>query len=194
VVAATNRDLEEAVRRGSFRLDLYHRVQVVEIVLPPLRERREDVPRLIEVFLADLAAEHGRRLLLTREAVERLAKLDWPGNVRQLRNVLERLVVSHGDGPVTASDLDWLAPGARKGSVVDDTAPGGIARPPGANGAATGIASGSAGAEVGTERDRVLEALERAGHVQARAARLLGLTVRQLRYRVAKFGIQVERF
>jgi Nif-specific regulatory protein len=186
VVAATNRDLEEAVRRGSFRLDLYHRVQVVEIVLPPLRERREDVPRLIEVFLADLAAEHGRQLLLTSEAVERLERLDWPGNVRQLRNVLERLVVSHGDGPVAASDLDWLAPGAGKASFVDDAAPGEIARPP--------VASDAAGPEAGTERDRVLDALERAGHVQARAARLLGLTVRQLRYRVAKFGIQVERF
>jgi Nif-specific regulatory protein len=186
VVAATNRDLEEAVRRGAFRLDLYHRVQVVEIVLPPLRERREDVPRLAEVFLADLAAEHGRQLLLTREAVERLEGLDWPGNVRQLRNVLERLVVSHGDGPVTASDLDWLAPGAGKASFVDDAAPGEIARPP--------VASDAAGPEAGTERDRVLDALERAGHVQARAARLLGLTVRQLRYRVAKFGIQVERF
>jgi Nif-specific regulatory protein len=190
VVAATNRDLEEAVRQGSFRLDLYHRVQVVEIVLPPLRERREDVPRLAEVFLADLAAEHGRQLTLTREAVGALQRLDWPGNVRQLRNVLERLVVSHGEGPVTASDLDWLAPGAGKACPVQDAAPPASAparsRP--------GGASEAAGADAATERDRVLEALERAGHVQARAARLLGLTVRQLRYRVAKFGIQVERF
>jgi Nif-specific regulatory protein len=186
VVAATNRDLEEAVRRGAFRLDLYHRVQVVEIVLPPLRERREDVPRLIEVFLADLAAEHGRQLLLTREAVERLEGLDWPGNVRQLRNVLERLVVSHGDGPVAASDLDWLAPGVGKASFVEDALPPANVPAP--------VASEAAGAEAGTERDRVVDALERAGHVQARAARLLGLTVRQLRYRVAKFGIQVERF
>jgi Nif-specific regulatory protein len=186
VVAATNRDLEEAVRQGSFRLDLYHRVQVVEIFLPPLRERRDDVPRLAEVFLADLAAEHGRRLTLTREALEALQRLDWPGNVRQLRNVLERLVVSHGEGPVTASDLDWLAPGIGKPFPTDAAAPPEIAP--------VNIAVEAGGAEPGSERERVLDALERAGHVQARAARLLGMTVRQLRYRVAKFGIQVERF
>ena len=79
VVAATNRDLEEAVRSGAFRLDLYHRVQVVEIVLPPLRDRADDVPRLAEAFLADLAAEHGRRLILTRDAMLALQRLQWPG-------------------------------------------------------------------------------------------------------------------
>ncbi len=181
LVAATNRDLEEAVRQGVFRLDLYHRLQVVEIVLPPLRQRRDDVPVLVEFLLADLEREHGRRLSFSREAMSVLARHDWPGNVRQLRNVLERLTVAHGEGPVCAEDLDWLpsAEPLRCGAAPVDPAP------PDAPGAARSEES---------EADRVREALERAGHVQARAARLLGLTVRQLRYRVAKFGIQVERF
>ncbi len=182
LVAATNRDLEEAVRSGSFRIDLYHRLQVVEIVLPPLRQRRDDVPVLVDFLLADLEREHGRRLSFSREAMSVLGRYDWPGNVRQLRNVLERLTVSHGQGPVSADDLDWLRaapppcdpppePRADRDPVPDRVADSGE-----------------------SEQERILNALERAGHVQARAARLLGMTVRQLRYRVAKFGIQVERF
>jgi Nif-specific regulatory protein len=179
LVAATNRDLEEAVREGIFRLDLYHRLQVVEIVLPPLRERRDDVPVLVDFLLADLEREHGRRLSFSREAMAFLAHYDWPGNVRQLRNVLERLTVSHGHGPVSADDLDWLpAPAPCESSPAPAEEP----------------AEEEAGGGSGTERERILRALERAGHVQARAARILGMTVRQLRYRVAKFGIQVERF
>jgi Nif-specific regulatory protein len=185
LVAATNRDLEEAVRRGEFRLDLYHRLQVVEIVLPPLRQRRDDVPVLVDYLLADLEREHGRRLAFSREAMAMLARYDWPGNVRQLRNVLERLTVSHGNGPVSTDDLDWLQE-ARP--ISCGPAPSTVRAPVGE--AETPDAAGPAE----SERERVLRALERAGHVQARAARLLGLSVRQLRYRIAKFDIQVERF
>jgi len=174
LVAATNRDLEAAVRAGSFRLDLYHRLQVVELELPPLRERPDDVPLLVRHFLDELAAEHGRTLAFAPDALRRLQALPWPGNVRQLRNVLERLVVSHGAGTVAAEDLAWLAEAH-------------------AAGAPAGPAEAEATPAV-TERDRVAEALVRAGHVQARAARLLGMTVRQLRYRVRKYGIAVERF
>jgi len=170
LVAATNRDLEEAIRAGTFRLDLFHRLQVVEIALPPLRERREDVPLLAASFLDELAAEHGRRLVLAPDALELLVAHDWPGNVRQLRNTLERLVVAHGEGAVTGADLEWL----RTPTAIP-----------------TPIATATA---TPTERDRILDALSRAGHVQARAARLLGLSVRQLRWRIAKYGIAVERF
>jgi Nif-specific regulatory protein len=179
LVAATNRDLEAAVRAGSFRLDLFHRLQVVELELPPLRERAEDVLLLARHFLDELAAEHGRALALSPEAVRRLQALPWPGNVRQLRNALERLVVSHGTGPVTAADLAWLAD--RDPAPEREPEPGHERAPRRPSAAAT-------------ERERVAEALVRAGHVQARAARLLGMTVRQLRYRVRKYGIEVERF
>jgi transcriptional regulator with GAF, ATPase, and Fis domain len=148
---------------------------VVEIALPPLRERREDVPLLAASFLDELAAEHGRRLALAPDAMELLVAHDWPGNVRQLRNTIERLVVAHGEGTVRAADLEWLraagptaTPTATPTSTADAASPG--------------------------ERQRIEEALGRAGHVQARAARLLGLSVRQLRWRIAKYGIAVERF
>ncbi len=182
LVAATNRDLEEAVRSGSFRIDLYHRLQVVEIVLPPLRQRRDDVPVLVDFLLADLEREHGRRLSLSREAMAALGRYDWPGNVRQLRNVLERLTVSHGQGPVSADDLDWLRATTPPCEAPPEPRAESLAVPDRV------VDSGD------SEQERILNALERAGHVQARAARLLGMTVRQLRYRVAKFGIQVERF
>jgi len=187
LVAATNRDLEEAVRRGEFRLDLYHRLQVVEIELPPLRARREDVPLLAACFLEDLCTEHGRRIELAADAVAALADHDWPGNVRQLRNALERLVVAHRGGTVRAEDLGWLratpTPTPTSTSTANPTST-----------SAANPTSTAPAAVARTERDRVLDALARAGHVQARAARLLGMSVRQLRYRIAKYGIAVERF
>ncbi len=192
LVAATNRDLEEAVRRGTFRLDLFHRLQVVEIALPPLRERPEDVPLLVDRFLVELEAEHGRALVLAQDAIDALKAFGWPGNVRQLRNVLERLVVSHGEGRVTAADLGWLTDPAPTPTPTPSPSPSPDPSPdpdPDPNRIAAPTPAGDA-----TERQRVSDALVRAGFVQARAARLLGLTVRQLRYRVRKYGIAVERF
>jgi Nif-specific regulatory protein len=189
IVAATNRDLEEAVRAGTFRLDLYHRLHVVEIHLPPLRERTEDLPRLAAHFIEELAREHGRLLELAPDALEAFRGFEWPGNVRQLRNVLERLVVAHGDRGVTAADLGWLRVSSTASATPTSTAtPTSVATStPTATSAATATATA-------IERERVESALVRAGHVQARAARLLGMSVRQLRYRIKKFGIEVERF
>ncbi|MGA8891671.1 MAG: sigma 54-interacting transcriptional regulator, partial [Anaeromyxobacteraceae bacterium] len=188
LVAATNRDLEVAVRQGAFRLDLYHRLQVVEIVLPPLRQRRDDVPVLVDHLQAELEREHGRRLSFSREALALLSRYDWPGNVRQLRNVLERLTVSHGSGPVSADDLDWLVLAEPPCEVPAPARAPARARP------SHETADPEDAAPGGSEKERVVRALERAGFVQARAARLLGMTVRQLRYRIAKFQIPVERF
>jgi Nif-specific regulatory protein len=195
LVAATNRDLEAAVRDGQFRLDLYHRLQVVEVVLPPLRSRPDDVPLLARHFLALLEEEHGRSVAISAGAMEALARAPWPGNVRQLRNVLERLVVSHPSGQVTAADLEpLLPPEPEPGALLDLAAPS-VAAPPAVNEVAQPLPGGpQPPPPAPDERSRVIEALHRAGHVQARAARLLGMTVRQLRYRIAKHGIVVERF
>jgi two-component system nitrogen regulation response regulator NtrX len=94
VIAATNKDLEEEIHRGTFRDDLYFRLNVIPFHVPPLRERREDIPVLARHFVEALSAEHGRRpKVLTPEALEVLSRLPWPGNVRELRNIIERLVI-----------------------------------------------------------------------------------------------------
>jgi two-component system nitrogen regulation response regulator NtrX len=94
VIAATNKNLEEEIRRGAFREDLFFRLNVIPFHVPPLRERREDIPLLARHFMASLSAEYGRRPKeLAREALDLLSSLPWPGNVRELRNIIERLVI-----------------------------------------------------------------------------------------------------
>ena len=97
IIAATNRDLEEEIARGTFRSDLYYRLNVIQLHLPPLRERREDIPVLAKHFLARSSRETGESLSLSDEAMELLTEYDWPGNVRELENALERAVVVSGD-------------------------------------------------------------------------------------------------
>jgi len=113
IVAATNRDIEAAVREGRFREDLFYRLNVIPVVLPPLRERKEDIPDLARFFMRRFAAETKKPFAeITREAEEKLAAYDWPGNVRELANVIERAVVL-GPGPkLTAGDLSPRIGGA----------------------------------------------------------------------------------
>jgi two-component system nitrogen regulation response regulator NtrX len=117
VVAATNRDLEADVKTGRFRLDLFHRLNVFPVVLPPLREHPEDLPLLVEHLLARLSEEHGRQApRLAPDAIEALRAHPWPGNVRELRNLLERLFILHGSetitGPMVRASLPLPAPRA----------------------------------------------------------------------------------
>ena len=116
VVAATNKDLQDEIAEGRFREDLYYRLNVVPIHLPPLRERREDVPMLVQHF-ADRMARSSRVAAKTfsRGAVDRLAALDWPGNVRELRNTVERLLILSNSDQVRPEDVDLLAPGRAAG-------------------------------------------------------------------------------
>jgi Nif-specific regulatory protein len=174
LVAATNRDMEAAVRNGTFRLDLYHRLSVVNVFLPPLRERPDDIGLLAQHFLAELCREHGRDLEFSPAALDLLVLQRWPGNVRELRNAVERAVISAAGPLVGAGDLD-LGEGDPLAAANEDVFPASEGAPP-------------------DERGRVRAALERSGFVQAKAARLLGMTVRQLAYRVRKYGIELERF
>jgi len=106
VVAATNRSLKEAVSIGSFRDDLYYRLNVLAIYLPPLRERKADIPLLVRRFIGELATEHDRKFQgITPEALQILVDADWPGNVRQLRNLIESMVVLAPEGEIRASDI-----------------------------------------------------------------------------------------
>jgi len=115
VIAATNKDIEAMVKEEAFRDDLYFRLNVIPIDVPPLRERREDIPLLVEYFLAELAAEYGRApKKMTPEALEKLLAQDWPGNIRELRNLIERLVImtpSETIGPEGIARKDTFAAG-----------------------------------------------------------------------------------
>jgi len=113
VLAATNKDLRQEIAEGRFREDLLYRLNVVEIVVPPLRERLADVPLLVAHFVADLCAANGLgQRQVSPEAVERLRRRPWPGNVRELRNAVERLLILSAGRTVTAADVDRLLPGA----------------------------------------------------------------------------------
>jgi two-component system nitrogen regulation response regulator NtrX len=110
VIAATNKTLENEIAAGKFREDLYYRLNVVPIHVPPIRERREDIPMLAQYFAATLSAREGiQPRTFTADALERLSSLDWPGNVRELRNTVERLLILAPDAQISARDIDRLA-------------------------------------------------------------------------------------
>ncbi|MBK8230239.1 MAG: sigma-54-dependent Fis family transcriptional regulator [Candidatus Eisenbacteria bacterium] len=121
LIAATNADLEKEVSEGRFRTDLFYRLNVIPISLPPLRARRDDIPLLVDHFLSRFAPGEGKRI--TREALDALCRYDWPGNVRELENVIERAVIMNEGGPVQNSDLgEKVVQGPnRKGRLVIDT-------------------------------------------------------------------------
>lgn len=178
VIAATNVDLQRAIEEGAFREDLYYRLNVFPMTIPPLRERREDVPFLAEHFLARFAAQQGRApLTLSAEAQRKLVQYDWPGNVRELENVIERaLVLAVGD--VLRDDDIRLDHAPRRGS-----------------GANSGALNGDGFLPEGVTLDQheqqlIREALRRAGGNKSQAARLLGLSRNALRYRLAQMGIE----
>ncbi len=182
IVAATNRDLAEEVRAGRIREDLYYRLNVIQIHMPPLRERREDIPLFLEHYLGRFAAELGRPAArLTPEAVRLLGAWSYPGNVRELANVVERAVTLCEGGWVQPKDL----PPALRGPGAAPAAEPATAVPEG------GL---DLQAHLDAVERRILEqALQRTGGVKTEAARLLSLTFRSLRYRLAKYGIGGER-
>jgi two-component system response regulator PilR (NtrC family) len=180
VVAATHRDLEAEVERGAFRRDLYYRLNVIQIDLPPLRSRREDIPLLVEHFLKKHSSSLGRPIGgVEPDALRRLCDYDFPGNVRELENLIERAVTLEPGSRITVEALPDLTPRRR------DAAPAAVAAFPD-----DGMDLDAAIAEL--ERDLLLKALERAGGVRKRAAKLLRITFRSLRYRLAKLGIDVD--
>jgi transcriptional regulator with PAS, ATPase and Fis domain len=167
VIAATNRDLERAVQDGSFRADLYYRLTVLPVRVPPLRERQGDLPLLVDHFLALFNAEFGKRVQrLSRAAKSRLESHPWPGNVRELKNAVERAVLLSEAERLTPEDFPALAavPGA---PPVLELPPEGIDLKQ-------------------LEAELVVQALRRCGGNRSHAARLLGLSRRQLRYRLEK--------
>ena len=180
IIAATNVDLEEAVRQRHFREDLYYRLHVVPIVLPSLRERREDIPSLVGYFLTRFNAENRRSLKISSAAMDLIVEYDWPGNVRELENCVERIVVMTRRDIVAPEDVPLsTSPNPAPLSPVPATP----APPPETRSSTLPKAV----AEI--ERERLIEALQTSGGVQTRAAMLLGITPRQLGYKLKKYRI-----
>jgi len=170
IIAATNRDLASAVACGLFREDLYYRLNVFPIRVPPLRERREDIQPLIRFFSEVACREYGCDLRFADRAMDALVMYSWPGNVREMENLVERMAIMVGNGVIDAEDL--LPYLERNHRVVrsEDTPSSPSLRE--------------------TEKMRVMAALERHDGVQLHAARELGITLRQMGYRVRKFALE----
>jgi DNA-binding NtrC family response regulator len=173
IIAATNRNLEEAVAEGLFREDLFYRLRVIPIRLPSLRERREDLPLLVQHFLDHFNREFRKGTTgVTPEAMERLCGYAWPGNVRELRNVIERIMILESKERIDVEDLP---------AALRSGEPGRQERAP------TGAGVGRLTLEE-MERQAIATALDQAGQNQVRAAKILGISRDTLRYRMKKFG------
>jgi DNA-binding NtrC family response regulator len=183
IIAATNRDLKERVREGKFREDLLYRLDIYSIVVPPLRQRREDIPLLAQIFLQELAAEMDKKVTaFTSAALEMLGRYAWPGNIRELRNTVERSLLTCRSAMIDVEDL-----------------PGAITAGPLPAGRAERFSFSKPGEKnidhwlEEVERGAILETLAQCKGVQAHAAKKLGISERSLWHRIKKLGIQINR-
>jgi two-component system response regulator PilR (NtrC family) len=178
LIAATNRDIDEEVRKGNFRDDLFFRINVIRIQLPPLRERREDIPELVRHFASKVAGEEGQAepVILT-EAVKALSAYDFPGNVRELLNMVERAVALSGGRPIGPEVFEQELSKQRPtdGETLGDLPEEG---------------ADLEGVLASVERRLLGQALRRANGVKKEAARLLGISFRSIRYRLLKHGLE----
>ena len=177
VIAATNRDLEKAMREGNFREDLYYRLNVVSVVIPPLRERKEDVPELLDHFIKKYSQANRKKISgVSAEVRDLLMRYSYPGNVRELENIIERAVVLSKGGTITSADLPLHLRTVeseekicvrKSGSSLNETLDT-------------------------MERGIILDALKESGGVQTRAAEKLGISERVLRYKLMKYKIKEQ--
>ena len=173
VVAATNRNLQEEVKQGRFREDLFYRLNVLPILLPPLRDRADDIPRLVEFYVDVYNTEFKKRIRgVSPEALAQLQRHPWPGNIRELRNAVERAMLLSDEQTLGVGDF---SPGGAAGTLYLGDA----------------VELPAAGLDLEQlERSLVVQALERTGWNQTKAAALLGLNRDQIRYRVDKFKLE----
>ena len=170
IIAATNRDLSAAVADGLFREDLYYRLDVFPIRVPPLRERREDIIPLVSFFCDKISREYGSSLQFTNSGLDAFVRYSWPGNVREMENLVERLAIIFDEATIDLLDLSpYLVHGVKEVEMQDRKLLGSLRE---------------------RERQEVLDSLERNNWVQSHAAQELGITLRQIGYRIKKFGLE----
>ncbi|MDZ7833637.1 MAG: sigma-54 dependent transcriptional regulator [Desulfobacterales bacterium] len=173
VISATNSDLGEAINKGEFRQDLYYRLRGVTIKIPPLRERKRDIPKLARFFVDAYCKAYGiEKIALPQETIDCLCDQTWPGNVRELKNILEAGIVLCRDSVLRPDDLQFC-----------DFTPGS---------AANGLKTESFSIEE-SERDTIVRALKRTGGVQKQAADLMGISRRAIHYKIKKYGINIAQ-
>ncbi len=171
IIAATNRNLEEAVKQGDFREDLYYRLNVVPIRLPPLRERGDDIPLLAERFLSEFTAQHRREPKdISRDAMRLLRLYAWPGNIRQLRNLMERLVITVRDSGIQPEHLPEEIQASKEDART------------------MVVALGSSLKDI--ERETIRRTLAEVTNHREKAAKLLGISLRALQYKIKEYGIR----
>ncbi|MEP7044262.1 MAG: sigma-54 dependent transcriptional regulator, partial [Dokdonella sp.] len=205
ILSATHKNLARLVELGTFRQDLFYRINVIELRVPPLRERREDIPKLAGRVLERLGKDSGSVTRLTPEALKALLAYDFPGNVRELENVLERAVALCENNSISVEDLrllprersaaasaeSWANTPTGQAPAVDygsqRTAPPAMVNEPDED---DDLPGDLAAAVAETERAAIMKALEATRWNRTAAAKQLGLTLRQLRYRLEKLGIE----
>jgi Nif-specific regulatory protein len=221
LVTATNKNLEEAVSKGEFRADLYYRINVVPLNLPPLRDRKSDIPLLAKEFLKRFNSENGRDLVFAPGAIDVMLNCYFPGNVRELENCVQRTATLARGQSITGENFactndqclsSMLWKGSKEAQAGARPRPGVLLpiapQPASTNSAprACATADRTSVSDVPSEgvapafgppvpeRDRLIDAMERSGWVQAKAARMLGLTSRQVGYAIKKHDIKVKHF
>jgi len=173
LISTTNKNLEEMMSRGTFRSDLYYRINVVPLTIPPLRQRKEDIPLLVQHFLEKHAGAGQKKI--TPEAMDILGAYEWAGNVRELENIIERVVVLSCADIITPNDLPSTLKSTSKVEQIKQ-----------------GVLGGRISfedAERDFEKDIILEALKKSNFVQTKAADLLGISRRILKYKMDKYGM-----
>lgn len=175
IIAATNKNLQTEVLAGRFREDLYYRLNVIPLLLTPLRHHKEDIPALVDHFLKQFAAEGKHRVSMTPEALTLLHRYDYPGNIRELQNILERAIVVSNDRRITARELDWLLQASA---------------PPAAEGdSSSTLKDASALARENAERTMILDSLRVTSWNRVRAAKKLGVDYKTLRRKIRQYGL-----
>lgn len=189
IIAATNRDLEKMVAEGTFRQDLFYRLNVIQIHLPPLRERKEDIPLLVEHFVKKFNERLGKNISgVSDEAMKLLTQYDYPGNIRELENIIERTMALEPGSVILPESLPPLvSTSLGKSQAQPKTASGSLLHP-------EEIEIGPEGLDIDKilgqiEKEIVIKAIHAAGGVKKRAAKLLKITPRSMRYRCDKYGL-----